>query len=339
MPEWLRYTGTDTPIASQRRLELPEPPPWRRFFGRPGSGELDLPMADSFRAKTFQATDSVIETVNAALYLRRPLLLTGKPGVGKSSLGHSVARELALGAVLRWPITSRSTLADGLYRYDAIARLQQANLHRIAPGNAESAISATAGESGEDVGRYIRLGPLGTALVPRHQPRVLIIDELDKSDIDLPNDLLNIFEEGEFEIPELARLSDSHPTVRVTTADAGHSTEVTRGVVRCFAFPFVVITNNEEREFPTAFLRRCITLEIEPPDADMLAAIAEAHLGPEATSSGAWLIERFLQRRELGELATDQLLNAIYIVHRGLAPTYANRDELAEKLLPYLGTL
>ena len=126
--------------------------------------------------------------VNTALFLRRPLLITGKPGSGKSTLAHSVAYELNLGPVLRWPITTRSTLQDGLYRYDAIARLHEASLRGGTP----------------KIGPFVQLGPLGTAMVPTRWPRVLLIDEIDKSDIDLPNDLLNIFEEGEFEIPELA---------------------------------------------------------------------------------------------------------------------------------------
>jgi hypothetical protein len=150
-------------------------------------------------------------TPNAALYLRRPLLLTGSPGAGKSTLAHAVAYELGLGRVLHWPIVSRSTLQDGLYRYDAIARLQD---------NQIAAHSGTAPPGG--IGSYIRLGPLGTALLPTAKPRVLLIDELDKSDIDLPNDLLNVMEEGEYGIPELERLAEREPQVDVLRHQRRH---------------------------------------------------------------------------------------------------------------------
>ena len=174
--------------------------------------------------------------VNAALYLRRPLLVTGKPGTGKSTLAYSIAAELMLGPVLHWPITSRSRLDDGLYRYDAIGRLQESTL---------------TGERVLDVGRYLTLGALGTALLPQRRPRVLLIDELDKSDIDLPNDLLNVFEEGRFEIPELVRLpADQRVVDSVMTADGTDRVTVQDGVVRCDEFPIVVITSNGEREFP-----------------------------------------------------------------------------------------
>ena len=91
-----------------------------------------------------------------------------------------------------------------------------------------------------DIGRYIRLGPLGTAFLPSRRPRVLLIDEMDKSDIDLPNNLLHVFEEGGFDIPELARLEEPH--VEVFPCDSDDRVPITRGRVTCHAFPFVVIT-------------------------------------------------------------------------------------------------
>ena len=178
------------------------------------SPDPDLPRRLGSLGHSYRPDEDVREAVNAALYLRRPLLVTGKPGTGKSTLAYSVAYELRLGPVLYWPISSRSTLLEGLYTYDAIGRLQEAGLRQA---------MAAAGEVPylpPDVGRYVRLGPLGTALLPWRRPRVLLIDELDKSDIDLPNDLLNVFEEGRYEIPELARIVEDQPVVEVVTADA-----------------------------------------------------------------------------------------------------------------------
>jgi MoxR-like ATPase len=269
----------------------------------------------------------VLETVNAALFLRRPLLVTGKPGTGKSTLAYSIAHELRLGPVLYWPINSRSTLQDALYRYDAIGRLQEANLrHRDRVDGVP------------EIGRYLRLGPLGTALLPWRRPRVLLIDELDKSDIDLPNDLLNIFEEGQFEIPELTRLPDDQQPVGVRTAD-GRSVTVDRGQVQCRAFPVVVITNNGEREFPPAFLRRCLRLYIQPPDAEKLRDIVGAQLGEEALEANDHLIDAFLAARESADLATDQLLNLIFLATHGRLPSPEARERMVSVLLRPLGSV
>jgi MoxR-like ATPase len=172
--------------------------------------------------------------VNAAIVLRRPLLVTGKPGTGKSTLAYAIAWELNLGPVLRWSITTSATLRDGLYRYDALERLRDASL----PG------------SKVQIGDYIRLGPLGTAFIPADRPRVLLIDEIDKSDIDLPNDLLHIFEEGEFEIPELARTADASEATFVLPGDGRGWVPVNQGTVRCRQFPIVIMTSNNERDFP-----------------------------------------------------------------------------------------
>ncbi|MEU9620301.1 MULTISPECIES: MoxR family ATPase [unclassified Streptomyces] len=334
--EWLIYRGAGEPHGGIE--QLPPPPPWRDFAGR-GAPAPDDPGGDGsadrrlggyrYIAELHRPGAEELEMINAALYLRRPLLVTGSPGAGKSTLAHSVAHELGLGRVLRWPIVSRSALQDGLYHYDAIARLQDVQIA------AHSAAAGTTGaDSAESVGSYIRLGPLGTALLPSDRPRVLLIDELDKSDIDLPNDLLNVLEEGEFGIPELERIADRLPDGEAEVLDDdGNKVKVTGGRVQCRAFPFVVLTSNGERDFPAPLMRRCIHLELGRPDHQRLATFVRAHLGDEAARSGDDLIAHFLERSRSELLATDQLLNAIYLTD---AAAPAGRDRLADLLIQRL---
>ncbi|MFK0104000.1 AAA family ATPase [Streptomyces sp. NPDC091217] len=334
--EWLIYRGAGEPHDGMDRL--PPPPPWRDFSGRDaeegaggGDGSRDRRLgAHRHLAELHRPGAEELEMINAALYLRRPLLVTGSPGAGKSTLAHSVAYELGLGNVLRWSIVSRSALHDGLYDYDAIARLQDVQIA------AQGGYGAAGGNPGavEAIGSYIRLGPLGTALLPSDTPRVLLIDELDKSDIDLPNDLLNVLEEGEFEIPELQRIADRLPDgeAEVLTAD-GTKVRVRDGRVRCRAFPFVVLTSNGERDFPAPLMRRCIHLQLDRPDHNRLATFVRAHLGDEAARAGDDLINRFLERSRSELLAADQLLNAIYLTDAAAPPS---RDRLADLLIQRL---
>jgi len=162
---------------------------------------------------------------------------------------------------------------------------------------------------------------------------VLLIDELDKSDIDLPNDLLNVLENGEFVIPELARLPDEQEVADVMIWDGTDRVPVRRGFVRCAAFPVVIITSNGERDFPPAFLRRCVRLEIQPPERTQLASIVAAQLGEDILAESAPLIERFIERRDSGDLATDQLLNAIFLAAGGGTLPDASRDRLINGLM------
>ncbi len=324
MSEWFIYRGVGEPDPA-RIDALPEPPPWRKFDAAPV--DYEVPQLDSAthrrlgeRTVPLPVQDpDALELVNAALYLRRPLLVTGEPGVGKSTLAHSVAYELDLGRVLEWPIVSRSELRDGLYTYDAIGRLQDAQL----PGE----------EGAQDIGRYIKLGPLGTALLAADKPRVLLIDELDKSDIDLPNDLLNVLEEGRFAIPELERIADRDPAVRVLTDD-GRRVTVTGGQVQCHAFPFVIMTSNREREFPAALLRRCIPLDLKAPRDERLAALVQAHFGHGAYEANRDLVDQFTQSEADGALRpTDQLLNAIFLAQHAARDADRRREEISELLM------
>ncbi|WDZ87489.1 AAA family ATPase [Micromonospora cathayae] len=327
MSDWYRFRGD----GECREWTDIDAPPWRRFDGGPvvrldPSGERTARRErDRERGRVYQASAEEIELVNVAMHLRRPLLISGKPGLGKSSLAYAVAYELQLGPVLRWSITSGTTLQEGLYRYDAIGRLQDANLAR----HGDPAVA--------DIGRYIHLGPLGTALLPYDRPRVLLIDEIDKSDIDLPNDLLNIFEEGEYRIPELARLGHDAEPVRASVEHSADPVEISQGLVRCREFPIVILTSNREREFPPAFLRRCVRLDMHEPDEARLRSIVEAHFDPATREANADLIERFLELRAVGDLATDQLLNAIFLVCNS-ARDGQDRQQLAEVVLRHLAT-
>jgi MoxR-like ATPase len=277
------YSGTGEP----REVQLPPAPPWRRF-----------PLQT--HGEVFQPPAGLVEAVNAALWLRRPLLITGPPGSGKSTAIESVAAELKLGDVLRWHITSRSTLPDALYRYDVLGRI---HAQQIDPRQAEN-----------DIATFLRLGPLGTALAPRERPRALLIDEIDKSDLDLPSDLLDVLERGTFEIPELVRYEEPEALIREWDGE-GHQ-RILSGRVQCLEFPFIVMTSNGERDFPGPFLRRCIRFEMPPPTEPMLRRIVEAHLARLPRSEElAELITDFTSRLESGEeLAVDQLLNAAHVL-------------------------
>ena len=297
---WQIYKGTGKKNGAALQ-KLPPAPPWRQFSQQ-----------KEREKQFFQIGERERDLINAALYLRRPLLVTGLAGTGKSSLARAVAYELELGEVLVWPITSRTRIKDALYAYDAIGRLQEVQDK----------------EKGEEksIGAYITLGPLGTALADSQyqKPRVLLIDELDKSDIDLPNDLLFLFEEGTFEIPELVRRREQEPKVKVRAQGSEQEIEIENGRVLCQEFPLVIITSNNERELPGPFLRRCLRLDIKTPDEDKLQEIVSGHFAhvslskPQQTFVNT-IIERVVERRNLQKeyVAVDQLLNAVFLILEG----------------------
>ena len=294
----LIYTGSAKQTAPDRvKRWLSDPPPWRarrvdddavlkRVFSK---NDANL-KRDYGRGKSYVCSgERERDHVNLALLLRRPLLLRGEPGLGKSSLAYSIAWGLNLGPVLRWEINSQTTLQDGLYKYDAVGHFHA--------------------ETDALISRFITLGPLGTALLPTRQPRVLLIDELDKASFDLPNDLLHTFEEGSFTIPELHRSThDEAQRCEVRPADCFAAEDVVTvkdARVSTQHHPVVVITSNDERDFSPAFLRRCVQYKMTRLDDETLERVVRSQFGAAADA----LMERLGDFR--GE-RTDVVLQALF---------------------------
>jgi len=329
MSQWHIFTGEidsqKTGTTSRRKAKpLPPAPPWRT----PGKAREEV------LAATFRTPPGLVDAVNAALYLRRPLLITGKPGGGKSSLIHAVATELGLGKVLTWAINSRSTLREALYTYDALARLQYLQMNTNSTRSKTSAI--------DDMGLFLTLGPLGTALASS-APRALLVDEIDKSDVDLPNDLLNVLDTGRFIVQELKRARKV--SARIPNAD-GNAVTIANGEVSFKEYPFVVMTSNGERDFPAPFLRRCVQFQMPDPTPEDLKRIVLAHFAGLIKENDSdlqaedkeSLLAIFLSKRSDTSLSTDQVLNAFHILRASkLKLEKTEQDEILKTLFRKLG--
>src|SRR3954467_781011 len=186
--------------------------------------------------ETYVATQDLQVAVNAAIALERPLLIKGEPGTGKTILAHEVAKALGK-ELITWHIKSTTKALQGLYEYDAVSRLRDGQL---------------GDERVHDIANYIKRGKLWEAFTAPEVP-VLLIDEIDKADIEFPNDLLQELDRMEFHVYE------------------------TKETVRAAERPIVVITSNNEKELPDAFLRRCFFHYIKFPDRETMQAIVDVH--------------------------------------------------------------
>jgi MoxR-like ATPase len=198
--------------------------------------KLDDESFDQFRGTaTYIASEELKHAVNVAVALARPLLVRGEPGTGKTLLAENLAAALGL-PLIRWHVKSTTKAKDGLYVYDTVQRLHD---------------SRFGGDVGE-IAKYIKLGPLGESLAAPSRV-VLLIDEIDKADIEFPNDLLLELDAMRFRIDETGR------------------------EIAAKERPVVVITSNNEKELPDAFLRRCVFHYIQFPDRELMAEIVRVH--------------------------------------------------------------
>lgn len=243
------------------------------------------------------ASDELIRSVNIAAALKKPLLIKGEPGTGKTMLAEAIARSLDM-ELLIWNIKSTTRAQDGLYVYDTVQRLYD---------------SQFGADGVDDIARYIRLGKMGEAFEKEKQT-VLLIDEIDKADLEFPNDLLWELDKMEFYIPETGK-----------TVKAKHR-------------PIVIITSNAEKELPDAFLRRCIFHYIEFPNAEMMEKIIRVHFDRLDDKLLHQVLETFYEIRDLRGLqkkpSTSEVIDWIQALQiGGIAP------ERIAKEIPFAGAL
>ncbi len=262
-------------------------------------------MSDAAATPRFQGTENYIATpdlnvaVNAAVALERPLLVKGEPGTGKTVLAHEIAA--ALGApLIQWHIKSTTKAQHGLYEYDAVKRLRDGQL-----GDPRV----------QDISNYIVRGKMWDAFVSERRP-VLLIDEIDKADIEFPNDLLLELDRMEFFVYE------------------------TRELVKAVNRPVIIITSNNEKELPDAFLRRCFFHYIRFPDRETMQAIVDVHFPGLKKDLLREALTLFYDVRELPGLSkrpsTSELLDWIKLLVIEDIPPEALRSKDTKNMIPPL---
>lgn len=250
-------------------------------------------------ADNYVATDDLKLAVNAALTLQRPLLIKGEPGTGKTMLAEEVAAALNM-PLLQWHIKSTTKAQQGLYEYDAVSRLRDSQL---------------GDERVKDIHNYIIKGVLWQAF-NADEPVVLLIDEIDKADIEFPNDLLRELDRMEFYVYE------------------------TREMVRTKHRPLVIITSNNEKELPDAFLRRCFFHYIKFPDKETMQAIVNVHFPNLKIDLLTNALEAFYQLREVNGLkkkpSTSELIDWLKLLLAEDIPAEALLSKESKNIVPPL---
>ena len=257
------------------------------------------------------ASDELIRSVNIAAALKKPLLIKGEPGTGKTMLAEAIARSLDM-ELLIWNIKSTTRAQDGLYVYDTVQRLYDSQFGGEGVDDIKKYVKL--GKLGvDDIARYIRLGKMGEAFEKEKQT-VLLIDEIDKADLEFPNDLLWELDKMEFYIPETGK-----------SVKAKHR-------------PIVIITSNAEKELPDAFLRRCIFHYIAFPEQPMMEKIIKAHYPDLDQKLIDGVLDAFYRVRDLRGLqkkpSTSEVLDWIQALVIGGVPV-----EKLEKEIPFAGVL
>lgn len=248
-------------------------------------------------SRGYVASDELLRSVNIAIALKKPLLIRGEPGTGKTVLAEAVAETLGMELIV-WNIKSTTKAQDGLYVYDTVQRLYDSQF-----GN----------EGVDEISKYIKFGKLGTAFKKEKQV-VLLIDEIDKADLEFPNDLLWELDKMEFYIPETG--------------------ETVKAEVR----PVVIITSNAEKELPDAFLRRCIFHYIAFPDQEMMEKIIRVHFEDLDQNLLRQALKTFYMIRDMRGLqkrpSTSELIDWIQALQiGGIAPQRITEE------MPFAGVL
>ncbi len=255
-------------------------------------------MENNFNStEEYVASEELMASVNVAMALKKPLLIKGEPGTGKTMLAQAVAKSLGLRLII-WNVKSTTKAQDGLYMYDTIQRLYDGQF----------------GEEGvDDIARYIKLGKLGEAFESEEQV-VLLIDEIDKADLEFPNDLLWELDQMEFYIHE------------------------TKRTVKAKKRPIVIITSNAEKELPDAFLRRCIFHYIAFPDEALMREIVKVHFPDVEENLLKNAMDTFYWIRSMREVrkkpSTSELIDWINALQIGGIPADKIRSEL-----PFIGVV